>query len=127
MTLARSRQAICAFENVNTEASGRSEIPCEQAIRETLPLVDYRRLILKDKPFQYSDDQLAIQTGLPLSGLINPDSANATLLIRCNHGGEAVQSIREDESITMLASDCSSVPKKIVAPKIRWEAWTRRQ
>jgi thiamine biosynthesis lipoprotein ApbE len=47
LTLARPRQAVCAFENVNTEASGRSEIPSEQGIRETLPLVDYRRLTLK--------------------------------------------------------------------------------
>lgn len=42
--------------------------------------------------------RLAIQTGLPLSDLIEANAANATLVIHCDHAGEAVQSIREDES-----------------------------
>jgi len=63
LTFARPRQAVCAFSNVNTEASGRSEIPSEQAIRETLPLVDYRRLILKDGTAYLPVNGMAVDLG----------------------------------------------------------------
>jgi hexosaminidase len=41
---------------------------------------------------------LAIQTGLPLSDTIDSGAAQATLVVHCDHAGETVQSIREDES-----------------------------
>lgn len=42
--------------------------------------------------------RLAKQTGIPLSEEIETDLSKATLVIQCQHAGEAVQSVREDES-----------------------------
>jgi hexosaminidase len=42
--------------------------------------------------------RLANETGLPMSDLLEKDPRKATLVIHCDHAGEEVQSIREDES-----------------------------
>jgi hexosaminidase len=42
--------------------------------------------------------RLAKQTGIPLSAEIGKDPTKASLVIHCQHAGEAVQSVREDES-----------------------------
>jgi hexosaminidase len=42
--------------------------------------------------------RLANETGLPLSDVLEKDPREATLVIRCDHAGEEVQSIKEDES-----------------------------
>lgn len=43
-------------------------------------------------------ERLSRQTGIPLSDQIETDPAKATLVIQCDHAGETVQSINEDES-----------------------------
>lgn len=43
-------------------------------------------------------DRLAQQTGIPMDSAPLTDPAQATLVVRCDHAGEAVQSLREDES-----------------------------
>jgi len=45
--------------------------------------------------------RLSTQTGIPLGEGIEPDPVRATLVIQCERAGEAVQSIREDESYTL--------------------------
>ena len=42
--------------------------------------------------------RLAKQTGIPLSEEIEKDSSKAALVIQCEHAGETVQSVKEDES-----------------------------
>ena len=42
--------------------------------------------------------RLARQTGIPLSDVLASDVSQATLLIECEHAGEALQSFKEDES-----------------------------
>lgn len=47
---------------------------------------------------------LTAQTGIPLEGHIGTDAGNATLVVECDHAGETVQSIKEDESYTLEIS-----------------------
>ncbi len=42
--------------------------------------------------------RLALQTGIPFRGGLENEPAKATLVLHCDHAGEAVQSVREDES-----------------------------
>jgi hexosaminidase len=42
--------------------------------------------------------RLSRQTGIPLLEEVEADSAQAVLVIQCDHAGETVQSVREDES-----------------------------
>ncbi len=42
--------------------------------------------------------RLSLQTAIPLSDGLENDPAKATLVLHCDHAGEAVQSVREDES-----------------------------
>ena len=41
--------------------------------------------------------RLSAQTGIPLGEALESDASKATLVIQCNHAGEAVQSVKEDE------------------------------
>ena len=41
---------------------------------------------------------LSTQTGIPLGEALESDASKATLEIQCDHAGEAVQSVKEDES-----------------------------
>ena len=43
-------------------------------------------------------ERLSRQTAIPLSDQLETDPAKATLVIQCDHAGETVQSINEDES-----------------------------
>jgi hexosaminidase len=43
-------------------------------------------------------ERLARQTGIPLSDKMQMDPSQATLVIHCDHAGERVQSVKEDES-----------------------------
>jgi hexosaminidase len=45
--------------------------------------------------------RLAAQTGIPVAEHPQSSSAQATLVIQCDHAGEAVQSMQEDESYTL--------------------------
>ncbi|HLY59515.1 MAG TPA: family 20 glycosylhydrolase [Terriglobia bacterium] len=45
--------------------------------------------------------RLSRQTGVPMTGGIELDPAKATLLVECQHAGESVQSVKEDESYTL--------------------------
>ena len=45
--------------------------------------------------------RLAAKTGIPLSDRLATDASQATLEIECDHAGEAVQSLKEDESYTL--------------------------
>src|SRR5438552_3968438 len=46
--------------------------------------------------------RLSKQTGIPMAtGWLEPDPAKATLVIQVERAGEAVQSVREDESYTL--------------------------
>src|SRR5271157_5581614 len=47
---------------------------------------------------------LARNTGIPLSDGLVSDASQSTLLIECDHPGEAVQSFKEDESYTLEVS-----------------------
>ena len=42
--------------------------------------------------------RLARQTGIPMSDVVETDAAKATLVIHCDHAGEEIQSVKEDES-----------------------------
>lgn len=42
--------------------------------------------------------RLSIQTGIPVGQAVENDAWKATLVIQCDHAGEAVQSVKEDES-----------------------------
>jgi hexosaminidase len=44
---------------------------------------------------------LSAQTGIPLGEALDSDASKATLEIHCDHAGEAVQSVREDESYSL--------------------------
>lgn len=46
-------------------------------------------------------ERLSRQTGIPLSDQLETDPAKATLVIQCDHAGEKVQSIKEDESYSL--------------------------
>jgi hexosaminidase len=45
--------------------------------------------------------RLSAETGIPLSDQLENDPAKAMLVIQCDHAGEAVQSIKEDESYSL--------------------------
>jgi len=49
-------------------------------------------------------EALSLQTGIPMNPAPEADPSKATLVIRCAHAGEAVQSMREDESYTLRVS-----------------------
>jgi hexosaminidase len=57
--------------------------------------------------------RLAKQTGIPLIEQTEQDPSKATLVIHCEHAGEAVQSIREDESYRL---DVSAQQARLTAP-----------
>ncbi len=42
--------------------------------------------------------RLSTKTGIPLADALETDPSKATLIIQCDHAGEAVQSVKEDES-----------------------------
>ncbi len=42
--------------------------------------------------------RLSAQTGIPLSDALQADASKATLVIQCDHAGEELQSVKEDES-----------------------------
>src|SRR5208337_1595257 len=42
--------------------------------------------------------RLSRQTAIPMSGAVEPDPSQAMLVMHCDHAGEAVQSVNEDES-----------------------------
>lgn len=44
---------------------------------------------------------LSAETGIPLADHLESDRGKATLVIDCNHAGETVQSVKEDESYTL--------------------------
>ncbi len=46
-------------------------------------------------------ERLSRQTGIPLSDQLETDPAKATMVIQCDHAGETVQSIKEDESYSL--------------------------
>src|SRR5579859_1209216 len=46
-------------------------------------------------------ERLSRQTGIPLSDQVETDPAKATLVIQCDHAGEIIQSINEDESYSL--------------------------
>ena len=46
-------------------------------------------------------ERLSAQTGIPLSDRLETDPTKATLVIQCDHAGESVQSVKEDESYTL--------------------------
>lgn len=46
-------------------------------------------------------ERLSRQTGMPLSDQLETDPAKATLVIQCDHAGETVQSVKEDESYSL--------------------------
>ncbi|HEV2351089.1 MAG TPA: family 20 glycosylhydrolase [Terriglobia bacterium] len=45
--------------------------------------------------------RLSKQTGIPMSDVIAPDATKATLVIQCDHAGQKIQSVTEDESYTL--------------------------
>ena len=49
-------------------------------------------------------EALSLQTGIPMNPAPEADTSKATLVIRCAHAGEAVQSMRENESYTLRVS-----------------------
>jgi hexosaminidase len=52
--------------------------------------------------------RLVAQTGIPLSDQIEPDASKATLVINCDHAGEEIQSVKEDESYTLEVTSQSA-------------------
>jgi hexosaminidase len=45
--------------------------------------------------------RLSAQTGIPLREAVEGDASKATLVIQCDHAGETVQSVKEDESYNL--------------------------
>ncbi|HEV2493254.1 MAG TPA: family 20 glycosylhydrolase [Terriglobia bacterium] len=45
--------------------------------------------------------RLSRQTGIPFAGGLESDPSKATLVIQCDHAGETIQSVNEDESYTL--------------------------
>ena len=56
---------------------------------------------------------LSAETGIPLADHLESDAAKATLVIDCNHAGEIVQSVKEDES---YALEVNSNHARLTAP-----------
>jgi len=57
--------------------------------------------------------RLSHQTGILMSDELERDAAQATLVIQCDHAGEAVPSVQEDESYTL---EVTSKQARIAAP-----------
>jgi hexosaminidase len=57
--------------------------------------------------------RLAKQTGIPISYGLETDPSKATLVLHCEHAGEQVQSIKEDESYQL---EITSVQARLTAP-----------
>jgi hexosaminidase len=57
--------------------------------------------------------RLSLQTGIPLPDGPENDVAKATLVLHCDHAGEAVQSVREDESYQL---DVTPQGARLTAP-----------
>ncbi len=57
--------------------------------------------------------RLAQQTGIPLADELTRDPSTATLVIHCEHAGEPVQSVKEDES---YALDVAASQARLNAP-----------
>ena len=57
--------------------------------------------------------RLSLQTGIPLRDGLESDPARATLVLHCDHAGEAVQSVREDESYQL---DVTPQQARLTAP-----------
>ncbi len=47
---------------------------------------------------------LSRQTAIPMKDVLESDVTRATLVVHCNHAGEEVQTIREDESYTLVVT-----------------------
>jgi hexosaminidase len=45
--------------------------------------------------------RLSRQTGIPMADALETETSKAALVIQCGHAGEAVQSVKEDESYTL--------------------------
>jgi hexosaminidase len=45
--------------------------------------------------------RLSRQTGIPLASTLENDPSKATLVIQCDHAGETIQSVKEEESYTL--------------------------
>ena len=57
--------------------------------------------------------RLSLQTGIPFRGGLENDPGKATLVLHCDHAGEAVQSVREDESYQL---DVTPERARLTAP-----------
>ena len=57
--------------------------------------------------------RLSAQTGIPLNDGLEGDAAVATLVIHCDHAGEVVQSVKEEESYTL---DVTPQEARLAAP-----------
>jgi hexosaminidase len=57
--------------------------------------------------------RMSRQTGIPMTDVISPDATKATLVIDCQHPGEEIQSVKEDESYTL---EVNSQQARLAAP-----------
>jgi hexosaminidase len=57
--------------------------------------------------------RLSVQIGIPIRPELGNDPSKATLVVHCDHAGEAVQSVREDESYRL---DVTAQGARLVAP-----------
>ena len=57
--------------------------------------------------------RLSLQTGIPLPNGLDSDASRAAMVLRCDHAGEAVQSVHEDESYQL---DVSPQRAQLAAP-----------
>jgi len=57
--------------------------------------------------------RLSRQTGIPFAGALENGPSKATLVIQCDHAGEVIQSVKEDESYTL---EVSSAQAHLTAP-----------
>ena len=58
-------------------------------------------------------ERLSAQTGIPMTAHPESNASNVTLVIQCDHAGEAVQSVKEDESYTL---EVTSQQARLTAP-----------
>jgi hexosaminidase len=57
--------------------------------------------------------RLSLETGIPFRGGLENEPGKATLVLECDHAGEAVQSVREDESYQL---DVTPQQARLTAP-----------
>jgi hexosaminidase len=57
--------------------------------------------------------RLSLETGIPIRNGLESESGKATLVLHCDHAGELVQSVREDESYQL---DVTSQQARLTAP-----------